>query len=427
MKSLLTYVAIACSLAPLSVSGTFFTGDEVGGRHAAVHGVHGWKALVDAGKVELPKEARVGRRATGDETTATGSASASATGTSTGTGTGTGTATATTATLSSTTSLAGFLSLADDGSPVTVTPVQTTDAQGKTTTVDSTPTDTPLTDTDNDPSTYQADIHCSASEYQDSGKYAPFCLPHNGSTWRVDEKGGDGFYYATWNPEVFERNETVYLSLNFVNHTDEAQAAGIWTKSVPSMVGWVDVHPKSDWLDDAPGGDTVELYFLLKGSRSGKLYTGPLITVTTKPKPPKVDTSPNNRPPVNTLGLAIGLPVVLVFIVVMVLGTHFCMKERRKVGPIHIGGVRGRKEYGTRMSRRQRTKGGAVPLSSEAGGYTDDREEYDEQRGQTGGQKGTGMGPAGGDWELTDVQGGRGARGFDSDAEEYRGEQRGRI
>lgn len=411
MRSLLSYIAIACSLS-LSVSGTFFTGDQ--GKHAD-HGVEGWKALVASGIAHAPKEAgaHVGKRAEPTSTaTATTDATTDPTTTKTTTTTDTLTATTTTATGPS-----PWVSLDAEGSPVTITPAVTTDAQGSPSTADAAPTSTGTlgTDTDKDDShPHHVDVECSESSYQDGGKWAPFCLPQNGSEWRVDSRGGAGFYYVTWNPAAFSRNETVHMSLNFLNQTDEAGAAGIWATVVAASIGFVDVHPLSDWFDDAPQPDNVDLYLVIKGSTSGKLYTGPTITLTTRPKPPKVDTSPNNRPAVNTLGLAVGLPVVLVFIVVMVLGTHFCMRERRKVGPIHIGGVRGRKEYGTRMSRRQRLKGG-VPLAQE--GYTDERGEEDEHgvppvaRNSTGG------------WELTNVQGGK-AREYDEDAREYNERER---
>ncbi|KAF8427714.1 hypothetical protein EV426DRAFT_365178 [Tirmania nivea] len=399
MRSLLGSIAIACLL-PI-VSGTFFIGEN--GKHAS-HGAEAWRALVNSGLANVPKEAHVGKRA---ESTAPPSTTARPT------------ATTTTATGPS-----PWVSLDAEGSPVTVTPVVTTDAQGSPSTADLAPTSTSaLTDTDKNDQTHRVEIQCSESSYQDRGKWAPFCLPHNGSEWRVDEKGGAGFYYVTWNPDVFARNETVHMSLNFVNQTDEKSAAGIWVKTVEANVGWVDVTPLSKWLEDAPHKDSVDVYFLMKGSRSNSYYTGPTITVTTKPKPPKVDTSPNNRPPVNTLGLAIGIPVVVLFIIVMVLGTHFCMRERRKVGPIHIGGVRGRKEYGTRMSRRQRMKGAGVPLA-QGEGYTDERDEHEHEHGVPPVARNSPGG--GGGWELTDVQGGR-AQGYDDNAREYGVEGRGRI
>ncbi|RPB18447.1 hypothetical protein L211DRAFT_796837 [Terfezia boudieri ATCC MYA-4762] len=308
-----------------------------------------------------------------------------------------------------------WVSLDTGGSPVTVNPVVTTDAEGNPSTAGLAPTSTSLTDSDKDDQTHRVEIECTESSYQDGARWVPFCLPHNGSEWRVNEKGGAGFYYVTWNPDVFAKNETVYISLNFVNQTDEKSAPGIWSMTVSANLGFVDVHPLSAWLEDAPDEDSVDVYFLMKGSRSGSLYIGPTITVTTRPKPPMVDTSPNNRPAVNVLGLAIGLPVVLIFITTMLLGTHFCMRERRKVGPIHIGGLRGRKEYGTRMSRRQRMAGaGVVPAQGD--GYTDERDEHEDEHGAPPVARNS-TGEAGG-WELTDVQGGR-VRGFDDDAREF--------
>lgn len=303
-----------------------------------------------------------------------------------------------------------WYSAGPDGSAVLVTPVVTTDANGVTTTLSAAPTD--LQDPDNNGDTHGVDLHCDSTAYEQSGKWAPFCLPHNGSEWRVDQNGGNGFYYVTWNTDSFTGNESVWLTLNYDNPLDDKSAQGIWTdKAIAASLGYSTVTPLGSWLDGY--GDTVNLYFSMRSSLE-KSFTGPTIVVTTKPKPSQVDTSPNNRPPVNTLGLAVGLPVVLLFILVMVLGTHFCLRGKRKVGPIHIGGVRGRKEYGTRMSRRQRMKDAPVPASI-GKRYFDDGMDASAQRDNT----------TGGEWEMTDVQGGK-VR-YDDDGGEYLEESARRV
>lgn len=122
-------------------------------------------------------------------------------------------------------------------------------------------------------------------------------------------------------------------------------------------------------------------------------HTGPSITLTSQPHAQPVDTSPNNRPAPSFLGLAVGLPLVFAFILTGVCGTHFCMKQRRQIGPIHIGGGarRFRRGYSGRAARRQRAA---------AAGYQDEPGDLGEE--QT-------LPPSAPrrDWELANVKGGR--------------------
>ena len=413
------YVALACSLATGTVQGESFFGDF---HHHVSENTGEWKKLDYVAKHD--PQAKVRRADESSIITATPTEDSSSVSAPASSITATPTedssnvsasASPTTATtpIEDSSSVSPSASITDtapspwystgpDGSPVLVTPVVTTDGNGATTTLSAAPSG--LQDPDTNGDKHGVDLHCDSTAYEQSGKWAPFCLPHNGSEWRVDQNGGNGFYYVTWNPNAFTGNQSVWVALNYDNPVDNHSAQGIWMdKEVTASLGWSSVTPLSDWLDGY--GDTVELYFTMQSSL-GETFTGPTIVVTTNPKPPPVDTTPSNRPPVNTLGLAVGLPVVLLFILTMVVGTHFCLRGRRKVGPIHIGGVRGRKEYGTRMSRRQRMKDAPVPEGMEDR-YFDDSMDASMQRSN----------PAAGGWELTDVQGGK-AR-HDDDAGEY--------
>lgn len=245
---------------------------------------------------------------------------------------------------------------------------------------------------------------CTADGY---GGFIPFCYPHNGTIWRLKDNLGD--LYVTWNPAFFDANDTVLITLNYKNATDDGAPKAIWDDNLLAAVGWAVISPKSSWLEGY--GDTVDVYLTIQKGKGGEVHWGPTFSVTSKPGPPPNDPFPDNRPPVNTVGLAIGLPVVIIFIIVMVLGTHFCMRERRKVGPIHIGGVRGRGGYGVGRSRIQRMKGSVgAPL-----GMGNDLAVPPGAPKRPARQSGLG-------WEMTDVQGGR-AR--DDDAREHRDETAG--
>jgi len=122
-------------------------------------------------------------------------------------------------------------------------------------------------------------------------------------------------------------------------------------------------------------------------------HTGPVIVITSSPEAVPIDTSPSNRPAPSLLGLAVGLPLVIGFILLSVCGTHFCMRDRRQIGPIAIGGGRRhfhRKGYSGRDARRQRAHvGGENTYRDEP---IDDPMENSQARR---------------DWELASVRGGR--------------------
>lgn len=125
------------------------------------------------------------------------------------------------------------------------------------------------------------------------------------------------------------------------------------------------------------------------------ITTGPTIVLTAAPTAAPIDTDPRNRPAVSTLGLVIGLPVLAVFAFGSVLALHFCMRNKRKVGPISIGG--GRKHFSKRgySGRAERRRQAATGGDAE---YRDEMEDgittspSDERSA---------------DWELANVKGGR--------------------
>ena len=134
-------------------------------------------------------------------------------------------------------------------------------------------------------------------------------------------------------------------------------------------------------------------------------FTGPSITLTSEPQPEPVDTSPNNRPAPSHLGLAVGLPLVFAFILVGVCGTHFCMKKRRQIGPIHIGGGARRfhRGYSGRAARRQR----AAAAAAAGGGAT-----YHDEPGDLSEEQTLPPSAPSREWELANVKGGRSSVGL---------------
>ncbi|KAG0642579.1 hypothetical protein HOY80DRAFT_1104324 [Tuber brumale] len=298
-----------------------------------------------------------------------------------------------------------WVSVLDDGSVTTVTPSVKTDSSGNPTeTVDAKPSETASSgggQSDN------AFARCDSSKYE-LGKtgnvqpWVPFCAPHNGTEWWVD-----GNYYVTWNPKHWARNSTVKIILNYANPGGAGKVAKSWQTS--NSFGLINIEPSKDWLVNQTAlGDgnkrTVEnqtMYFTIADdSPSGtqpNVETGPTIILTSRPSPAPVDKSPSNRPPVSFLGLVVGLPLVFVFVIGTILSLHFCMKSKRTVGPISIGGGRrhfSKRGYSGRAVRRQKA---AVTVRSR-----DYRDEPEEEIAPAGG-----IPPKRGEWELTSVKGGR--------------------
>ncbi|KAF8544971.1 hypothetical protein BDD12DRAFT_699572, partial [Trichophaea hybrida] len=231
----------------------------------------------------------------------------------------------------------------------------------------------------------------------------PFCSPKPHDIWYTD-----GTYYVTWDNGRWNANSTCYLTLNYLTPGSKGRVAQDF--QFPNARGFFTIQPKQEWLlnqtlhDQGTDvyADEQTLYFIIAnddvstpGARGP--FTGPNIILSAKIEPTPIDTSPNNRPPPSFLGLTVGLPLVFAFIFFAVCGTHFCMKNKRRIGPIAIGGGarRFKKGYSGRAARRQR---------AHVGGEGSYRDELDEEEDSA-----PDLSPAAQrrEWELASVKGGR--------------------
>ncbi|KAI5779217.1 hypothetical protein EDC01DRAFT_621747 [Geopyxis carbonaria] len=239
---------------------------------------------------------------------------------------------------------------------------------------------------------------CDKNKYVGDG---PFCNPKNGTSWYVGGK-----YYVSWDDGIWAPNSSVSITLNYENPGKSGKIAQNWDLS--NSLGFTVVPPESAWMmnqteiDAGWDSEKVEnqtLSFTITsndptkpGSRN--IHPGPTIYLTSKPATPIIDKT--NRPPVSVMGLAIGLPVVFAFILLMICGTHFCMRTRRQVGPISIGGGRRhfkKTGYSGRQARRQKAAlGGETEYRDDAENFSDGRTPSDNRSRE---------------WELANVRGGR--------------------
>ncbi|KAI9785951.1 MAG: hypothetical protein M1839_008217 [Geoglossum umbratile] len=159
----------------------------------------------------------------------------------------------------------------------------------------------------------------------------------------------------TWDPnyKLFSANSTISIFLNYANESGGGRAA--WQSSPrPNSYGVVTVQMDNSWRKDKPQNN-LTFYLIEVGSDLGPatVIQGPTVTLTTKPvehyKPP-----PHTAPP-NKLGLAVGLPISLGFILLVICGLFIGMRKHRAIGlgNISIGHNKG---YGIGKSRRQRMK-----------------------------------------------------------------------
>lgn len=168
--------------------------------------------------------------------------------------------------------------------------------------------------------------------------------------------------------------------------------------------GLMNVKPDKNWLinqtaldeGDEYKQDNQTMFFTISDSvGSTGPQTGPTIILTSKPTAPAADTSPRNRPKASTLALAIGLPLIAGFAFGSICCLHFCMRNKRKVGPISIGG--GRKHFSKRgySGRAERRRKAAM------GGHAAYRDEVDD------GIDSSPIDERSAEWELANVKGGK--------------------
>ncbi|ORY18836.1 hypothetical protein BCR34DRAFT_582762 [Clohesyomyces aquaticus] len=203
----------------------------------------------------------------------------------------------------------------------------------------------------------------------------PFCLPNNESTLYVDKT-----YYATWNPDMLPINSTVTVKIQFLN--DSLQE--VWSSpETDNSWGFVSVTMKKEWMQ---GYSAYNLTFYALNFEANDVtkkaipYKGPTVLLTNAPSYHYSPPPPTKAP--DRLGLMIGLPVSLGFVIVVVIGLWVGMRKHRTIGLGNIMGKRN-KGYGVGKSRRQRLglKKGAIRLETR---YEAPRAQYqDPPRMQT--------------------------------------------
>lgn len=205
----------------------------------------------------------------------------------------------------------------------------------------------------------------------------------------------------TWDTSYYAKNSSIYVTLNYHNPGGKGVFVNEWTAD--NAVGYVVVKPSNDWLLnqtalDLGKSETMQNQSVYLSIASNDLatnhnkVTGPDVLLTKAPEPEKIDTSPSNRPDVSVLGLALGLPVSILFCFAMVCGLHVCMRHQHRLGPIVIGG-------GSRRAFRTRGYSGRAERRMKAAHRAEDAEYFDDVEPVLPRHNDA-------DWELASVHGG---------------------
>ncbi|CAK7567653.1 MAG: hypothetical protein SEPTF4163_005620 [Sporothrix epigloea] len=256
-----------------------------------------------------------------------------------------------------------WVSVGSDGIAKTVTPVLTT--------ISNTPTVISAEPTTSNSALTSAPPSATATGGAGSfpvcnnanGDLAPFCAPSNGSSLVPGAT-----YYITWDASFFASapNTSVIITGNFFNETTGAVTTQAFS-SDPMVAAW----SFYSWNVDKAllnRNIRISLSYIASGNSSTHVI-GPIVTVANLPP----YQSPPTKPPTGA-ALYIGLPAILCFIALMLIGTFYWNYRTRRidVGNISsrsrfgkLGGLskgRSRGGYGIGKSRRQRV--GAVNLDS---------------------------------------------------------------
>jgi len=165
---------------------------------------------------------------------------------------------------------------------------------------------------------------------------------------------------VTWDPDYYPINSTITIELDYANATGGGAVATSLPKTLNNY-GYVTITMDSAWLQGLNRKNLTLFIIQLDPTpdHRASTMTGPTISLINKPVTHYPAPPPTSKP--NKLGLEVGLPVGLGFVIFVLFGLFLGMRKHRKIG---LGSVMGsRKGYGVGKSRRQRVgKNGAIRL-----------------------------------------------------------------
>ncbi|OTB05718.1 hypothetical protein M426DRAFT_10469 [Hypoxylon sp. CI-4A] len=251
-----------------------------------------------------------------------------------------------------------WVTVNEDGTPSTVTPISTT-ISGTPTIISGAPHDltaTVFTETSYGKvsiSTGTAPMATATGGdagslpvcHNKDGDNAPWCQPSDGTPLYSGTT-----YYFTWDSSYFTvANTTILVQGNYLNETtgeitDQAFESPKWSAS---WGFWSYKVEDSLLKHQSAKNITLQLATLTTNGNSSTIMKGPRVLITQVPGP-----QPDTGKSIDKLALAIALPIALAFVGIVVIGTCIWNKKARQ---IDIANLMSRKRgYGVGKSSRSR-------------------------------------------------------------------------
>lgn len=167
----------------------------------------------------------------------------------------------------------------------------------------------------------------------------------------------------TWDPTYWGEdngNNTVEITANYVEDPENPEKgkvafdSGVTINSVGFITFYVDPEK---YTDGAIIHWTMKRIGALQNTEKS-FRSGPWVQIS---KEPIQHAQPTPRPPVSTVGLAVGLPLAVLFVVAVLAVLHFANKGKRSLGGITIPSMRRRRAETGYVSRRSRAQRGVRP------------------------------------------------------------------
>jgi hypothetical protein len=170
-------------------------------------------------------------------------------------------------------------------------------------------------------------------------------------------------FLVTWDASFFKGNTTVQLTGSSFNTT----TGEILDQAFPpteinagwSFYAWTVDRAILSAKSASAVNISLTIAALQTGSEAMTPYQGPRLLVTEKP----VYHQPKSKPPTG-LALYIGLPTVLGFVVLLLVGTYLWNRKTRRIDVGNIMG-RGRGGYGVGKNRRQRIREQGIRITDQ--------------------------------------------------------------
>jgi len=173
----------------------------------------------------------------------------------------------------------------------------------------------------------------------------------------------DTTYYITWDPAFFAPNSNITVLVNYAN----VSKTQLWSSTpVSNNVTFTTLTFSKDWLQGMMFANLTLIAMEYDETTEGRAraFDGPTVGLR-EPLVQHYPPPPMNRLP-EKLGLMIGIPTALGFVLLIVLGLFFGMRHKRHIGIRNIMGRRGRGyKVGGKRSRANRLgmgQSGAIRL-----------------------------------------------------------------